>query len=419
MTPHRPRPGAALRLPAATLALVGVLVSGCAAAQGTAATKADRTASSTSAPGEGTTGTTHAPSAAPVATEPVQIPPVPLIEIPDLAPLDEAQQSLTSALDDAVAELVDATAMTGSGLTVVPARCDAAGDVVRDDATALYGDGSGSFVDADGTTSTWNYGDGSGATFTDTEEVRNYGDGSGSYISGEVEIYSYNDGSGTYISGGTEIRSYGDGSGSHLSDDLEIRNYGDGSGSYLADDVEIRNYGDGTGSYFTDDVEMWNDGDGTGRVDGVTVPMEPLPPLPPLGVFPPLPALEPLAPTCGTLVTLPGGVLFDFGSDALRPEASAVLDAVAGALTGPGARVATVTISGHTDSVGSDEFNLDLSQRRAEQVSTALAARGASQTLDPIGLGESQPVAANEIDGVDNPAGRQLNRRVEIFIPSA
>ena len=49
----------------------------------------------------------------------------------------------------------------------------------------------------------------------------------------------------------------------------------------------------------------------------------------------------------------------------------------------------------------------------------ALQKAGVSTGLTAEGYGESRPVAANEIDGKDNPAGRQLNRRVEIFIPAS
>lgn len=80
----------------------------------------------------------------------------------------------------------------------------------------------------------------------------------------------------------------------------------------------------------------------------------------------------------------------------------------------------TVTIVGHTDDVGSDEYNDDLSLRRAESVrdalSGALASAGAEVVV--VGAGEEDPVAANSNDdGSDNPEGRQRNRRVTVSIP--
>lgn len=73
-------------------------------------------------------------------------------------------------------------------------------------------------------------------------------------------------------------------------------------------------------------------------------------------------------------------------------------------------------IRGHTDAKGSDDYNQGLSERRARSVVDALRQRGVGQQASARGYGESQPVAPNELRGQDNPAGRQLNRRVEIFV---
>lgn len=72
----------------------------------------------------------------------------------------------------------------------------------------------------------------------------------------------------------------------------------------------------------------------------------------------------------------------------------------------------TVTIEGHTDNVGSESANFDLSQRRADSVKSHLQSQGiAASRLLASGKGEGSPVAGN-----DSAAGRQLNRRVEIII---
>src|SRR5438045_1014725 len=69
-------------------------------------------------------------------------------------------------------------------------------------------------------------------------------------------------------------------------------------------------------------------------------------------------------------------------------------------------------IEGHTDSTGSDEYNLSLSQRRADSVKNYLVDQGVETAqIFARGFGESQPKASN-----DTPEGRQLNRRVEIHI---
>lgn len=77
-----------------------------------------------------------------------------------------------------------------------------------------------------------------------------------------------------------------------------------------------------------------------------------------------------------------------------------------------------IEISGHTDSRGDDDYNLDLSQRRAESVREYLIDKGISpKRIVAKGYGETDPVAPNEKkDGSDNPAGRRRNRRTEVII---
>ena len=102
------------------------------------------------------------------------------------------------------------------------------------------------------------------------------------------------------------------------------------------------------------------------------------------------------------------GINFDVDSDVLRSDATPALERVLAALQSVGDL--SVVIEGHTDSDGSDEHNLDLSQRRAEAVVAWLVERGITDSrLRPVGLGEAQPIADN-----DTSAGRALNRRVEV-----
>ena len=117
-------------------------------------------------------------------------------------------------------------------------------------------------------------------------------------------------------------------------------------------------------------------------------------------------------------VTLAIDVLFGFGSAKLGPRARSALREVAGEIRDLDG--GTVTIEGHTDSKGSDAYNLGLSGRRAQAVrgvlSDVLAGEGPS--LQSSGKGESAPVASNtKADGSDSPRGRERNRRVEIRIP--
>lgn len=109
----------------------------------------------------------------------------------------------------------------------------------------------------------------------------------------------------------------------------------------------------------------------------------------------------------GMVLTL-GDVLFDTGMATLKPGAYTTIDRLAGVLKEAPDR--KVMIEGHTDSVGSDDYNRQLSERRAAAVQTALLERGVSSNqITAVGKGETFPVASN-----DNPSGRQQNRRVEM-----
>ncbi len=111
----------------------------------------------------------------------------------------------------------------------------------------------------------------------------------------------------------------------------------------------------------------------------------------------------------GLVVTL-GDVLFTSGKAILLSAAQKNISKVANFLNQHPER--NVLIGGHTDDRGSNEYNLGLSQRRADAVRFALIQRNvASNRIQSQGFGESQPVASNSFDG-----GRQQNRRVEITI---
>jgi OOP family OmpA-OmpF porin len=87
-------------------------------------------------------------------------------------------------------------------------------------------------------------------------------------------------------------------------------------------------------------------------------------------------------------------------------------------LDGPRVQKRQVSIEGHTDSIGSDQYNVRLSQLRADAVSSGLESDGVSGSrLHTRGFGKKYPIAPNKNpDGSDNPAGRAKNRRVEVII---
>lgn len=111
----------------------------------------------------------------------------------------------------------------------------------------------------------------------------------------------------------------------------------------------------------------------------------------------------------GLVVTL-GDLLFATGKSDLTGGAGPNLDKLAAFLDEYADR--TVLIEGHTDSVGSEESNHFLSQRRADSVKSYLVSRGVqANRLTTVGLGQGSPVASN-----DTATGRQQNRRVEVII---
>ena len=106
---------------------------------------------------------------------------------------------------------------------------------------------------------------------------------------------------------------------------------------------------------------------------------------------------------------MPGGVTFAFNSSD-HAEFYPVLDKVAATLKEFDKTV--IEVAGHTDSVGSDAYNQQLSERRASSVASYLASHGVMHTrIVTVGAGEAHPVATNETE-----EGRAQNRRVEITI---
>lgn len=109
-------------------------------------------------------------------------------------------------------------------------------------------------------------------------------------------------------------------------------------------------------------------------------------------------------------LNLPDGVTFDFGKANLKPQFYPALDQVAASMAEYNQTI--VEISGHTDSVGSDEANQRLSEQRAGSVSNYLAGKGLMrERFEVVGMGERYPVSSNDTD-----SGRALNRRVEIRV---
>ena len=112
----------------------------------------------------------------------------------------------------------------------------------------------------------------------------------------------------------------------------------------------------------------------------------------------------------GIVVTFDSGILFDFDSDALKTNARSNLSELAASLQRH--PDVDVMIVGHTDATGTDDYNMNLSYRRANSAAQYLQQQGVSSSrIETAGRGESEPIASN-----DDEAGRAENRRVEVAI---
>lgn len=109
-------------------------------------------------------------------------------------------------------------------------------------------------------------------------------------------------------------------------------------------------------------------------------------------------------------ITLKGDVTFDLNSDMVRPGLYNEVDRIAKIMIKY--PQTSIIVAGHTDSTGSDAYNQQLSERRANSVKNLLVQQGVQDyRIRTVGYGASQPVATNA-----TPEGRQMNRRVEIRI---
>lgn len=164
---------------------------------------------------------------------------------------------------------------------------------------------------------------------------------------------------------------------------------------------------DTDGDGVTDDLDQCPGTPAGTPVDEVGCPIEPDPP----GCETPEPGQPVTLDGCaaGDTVVL-RGVNFNFDQSTLTPNAQVILDGVGDAMLAVPS--VAVEVEGHTDALGTDEYNQKLSERRAESVIQYLVGRGVeADRMKPMGYGESQPVADNETE-----EGRALNRRVELQV---
>ena len=264
--------------------------------------------------------------------------------------------------------------------------------------------------------------------------------GNGSYKKGDVEVTVKRDGTGVYNAPGIHVAVLPGGAGVYQHGGQRLSVEPDGSGTWAAGAVRLTVKADGSGSYANADSRFWVGPDSSGGYDGAGVRISVSSSgavtgnasagqqavvkqlvAARLSRFPAVPAVRRVKPTgtvCGTVIRLDANALFDFGSADLRPDAHTLIDRVAALLTVLKPR--TIHVNGYTDHLGGPAANLRLSQLRAGHVAAELSAHGVPAGSTVVrGFGEADPLGPETTrSGADNPAARQLDRRVEIVLPN-
>ena len=320
------------------------------------------------------------------------MPPLPAFTVPT---------QLLSTPHQQVADALEVAPGLYDGIAVLDARCAETGTAPADAGPVVVG-------------ATQHYEDA-------TVNITVGGDGTGVYDAPGVHIAVLAGGGGVYDDGRTRLSVAADGSGTYRDGDRRYTVQPDGSGSYDDGDVRVWVEAGGAGGYEDDTMRLSMNasgevfGDGTKeRIDAVqAVLADGLPRFP---AVPAITTVEPLGTVCGTVIRLDANVMFDVDSADVRSEGSAEIAKVAALLSALGSPRAQ--INGHTDHVGDEAYNVDLSERRAGSVRDQLVAAGVDAgSIETRGFGETQPLRPEALpDGSDDPAARQLNRRVEIVL---
>jgi outer membrane porin F len=308
------------------------------------------------------------------------------------------------------------------GVTVTPVKIEN-GSIVSGDTVAQTGKG-GSGQISKGNKVLQTDGDGSGQYSDENIVIQTDGKGGGQYINNKtgITLQADKDGSGQYRDEKNDIVLQVDSDGSGQYSDgirkISIMVGKDGSATYNYNtgEVLIRNHGDGTGSYRNETLNMkiYNEGKGKAdiRVNGekILVDAESLEKAGKLPTLSPIPAVPPIEAN-SVMIKLDSGVLFDVNKYDIREDANDVLMKLIDVLKK--AKVEKFEIYGHTDSDDTDEYNQVLSENRANSVKDFLVKNGITANITTKGFGEKKPIATNSTK-----EGKQLNRRVEIIIPT-
>jgi OOP family OmpA-OmpF porin len=312
---------------------------------------------------------------------------------------------LSSPQDRDISGRLDLEPGLYEGIAVLGARCDTQGVARGVDAGSAVTTGSGSY--RKGTVSVTVKADGTGVYNTPTRHVAVLANGSGVYEDGTRRLSVEPDGAGTFTDGVRRLTVRPDGSGSYSDAGSRLWIGPDGAGGY--DDGTVRISVSPAGAVSGDGEPAQQEAVSRVVRDG-------------FDRFPPVPALrrvKPVGRPCGTVIRLDANALFDFGSDALRPPARALIERVGTLLMV--LRPGRLQLNGYTDQIGTRTANLALSRARAAAVRDELTRNGVPAGWMTVrGLGESDPVARETTAaGDDLPAARQLNRRVELILPKS
>jgi len=180
------------------------------------------------------------------------------------------------------------------------------------------------------------------------------------------------------------------------------------------------NYGDPRTSNLCWRAGYWTPAMAIVECDPDLVPKPP-PPAPPPAAAPPPPPPPPPAPAPQVQkITLASKALFDFDKAVLKPEGKAAIDTEIIAKLKDVQKLELVLVTGHTDRIGSEEYNQKLSERRADAVRDYLASKGvAKDKIETLGMGKKQPlpgVVCNQKALKELIACLAPNRRVEVEV---
>jgi OOP family OmpA-OmpF porin len=291
------------------------------------------------------------------------------------------------------------------GIAVVDLRCTAAGGTHGADMGASTTTGRSQTYD-DGTTRITVSGSGAGTYRSGQLRVTVSGLGAGTLSDATRRIAVNADGSGTLVNGEERFTVNADGSGTVISGQLRVYVDGHGNGTYRDGKARVR---------VEQGKAVSSSGLSSAQTSAVTSVLSGE--LPRFPKVPPVSRVIPAAGrSCGTVIRLDANVLFSFDDSRVQPAGTVLLSRVARllvALDSPKVRV-----DGFTDGMGSADYNLNLSAKRAAAVRQVLIADGAqASSLTTRGLGEASPLRPETTpDGADDASARALNRRVELVL---